>query len=113
MTKVFTAQHPTEAHLVAGLLASQGIGAEVQNEALFNVRGEVPVTPATLPTVWVVNDQDASSALEILRDYEPGHPATSSAGASEVAWTCPSCGEQVEAQFEACWNCNTPRPSEP
>jgi hypothetical protein len=71
MTKVFVAQHPTEAHLVAGLLASQGIGAEVLNESLFSVRGEVPVTPETLPTVWVVNDQDAEAALAILRDPPP------------------------------------------
>ena len=109
MTKVFVAQHPTEAHLVAGLLASQGIGAEVRNESLFNVRGEVPVTPATLPTVWVLNDQDADSALEILRDHKPS-PADASA---EPPWTCGACGEQVEPQFEACWNCNTPRRAEP
>jgi hypothetical protein len=109
MTKVFVAQHPTEAHLVAGLLASQGIGAEVRNEALFNVRGEVPVTPATLPTVWVLNDQDADSALEILRDHTPSQPDTS----PEPPWTCGACGEQVDAQFEACWNCNTPRRPEP
>ncbi len=108
MTKVFVAQHPTEAHLVAGLLSSQGIGAEVRNESLFNVRGEVPVTPATLPTVWVLNDQDADSALQILRDYTPSQ----SDATAEPPWTCGHCGEQVEAQFEACWNCNTPRPSE-
>ena len=109
MTKVFVAQHPTEAHLVAGLLAAQGIGAEVRNEALFSVRGEVPVTPATLPTVWVVNDQDADPALEILRDYPP----TQTAASAGPPWICSACGEQVEAQFEACWNCNTPRQLEP
>ena len=109
MTKVFVAQHPTEAHLVAGLLASQGIGAEVRNEALFGVRGEVPVTPSTLPTVWVVNDQDADPALAILRDYPPSQTDAT----VEPPWTCGACGEQVEAQFEACWNCNTPRQLEP
>ncbi len=25
-------------------------------------------------------------------------------------WTCPKCGEQVERNFEACWNCESPRP---
>jgi hypothetical protein len=110
MTKVFIAQHPTEAHLVAGLLTSQGITAEVHNESLFNVRGEVPVTPATLPTVWVLDDNDVDSAREILRGHAQAGSGDTSA---ERPWTCHVCGEQVEPQFEACWNCNTPHPSEP
>jgi hypothetical protein len=106
MTQVFIAQHPTEAHLVAGLLVSQGIGAEVRGESLFNVRGEVPVTPATLPTVWVIDDRDADSAREILRDQRPAASADVSA---EPPWKCANCGEQVEPQFVACWNCNSVR----
>ncbi|MCX6924445.1 MAG: hypothetical protein NT154_14705 [Verrucomicrobia bacterium] len=27
-----------------------------------------------------------------------------------VAWTCPDCGEQLEAQFHSCWNCGANRP---
>ena len=27
-----------------------------------------------------------------------------------IMWTCPKCGEQVERNFEACWNCEAPRP---
>lgn len=26
-------------------------------------------------------------------------------------WTCSVCGEQHEAQFEACWRCTTPSPA--
>src|SRR5712691_11185300 len=25
-------------------------------------------------------------------------------------WICPKCGEQLEAQFDTCWRCSTPRP---
>ena len=25
-------------------------------------------------------------------------------------WTCPNCGEQVEKNFAACWNCEAERP---
>jgi ribosomal protein S27AE len=25
-------------------------------------------------------------------------------------WTCPKCGEQVEKNFAACWNCEAERP---
>ena len=27
----------------------------------------------------------------------------------KTPWKCPQCGEPLEAQFEACWNCGTPR----
>ena len=107
MTKVFVASHPTEAHLIAGLLGSGGILTEVQGEALFATRGEVPVTPATLPTVWVVDDAQVEDALRILRDRSPEH----SGGAStDAPWTCPKCGETVEAQFTSCWSCGASRP---
>jgi hypothetical protein len=26
-------------------------------------------------------------------------------------WNCPQCGERVEEQFEACWNCSTAKPT--
>ena len=73
MKQVFVAQHPTEAHLVAGFLESRGIQAVIQGEALFGARGEVPVTPATLPSVWVPDDEEADAvrALEELPATEP------------------------------------------
>ena len=106
MTRVFVAQHPTEAHMVVGLLASRGIGAEVHGESLFSVRGEVPVTPATLPTVWVLNDTDAESARAILRDRGPSSEPGLGA---EQPWKCGHCGEMVDPQFDMCWNCGNPR----
>ncbi|MEO6222961.1 MAG: DUF2007 domain-containing protein [Vicinamibacterales bacterium] len=107
MTRVFTAQHPTEAHLVEGLLRSGGIQAEVHGESLFSARGELPVTAATLPSVWVLDDGQVADALELLR-----HRATEvSAGASmPPGWTCSQCDETVEPQFTTCWKCGAAKP---
>jgi hypothetical protein len=107
MKKVFVAQHPTEAHLVAGLLSSQGIPAEVQGEALFTARGEVPVTPATLPSVWVLEDGQADDALQILSEQRQDGGAAASA--DRAPWTCAQCGESVEGQFTVCWKCGAAR----
>lgn len=107
MTKVFVANHPTEAHLIAGLLGSGGILAEVQGEALFATRGEVPVTPATLPSVWVVDDAQVEDALQMLRERSAEHSGGCS---TDAPWTCPKCGETVEPQFTSCWHCGTSRP---
>jgi hypothetical protein len=105
MKQVFVAQHPTEAHLIQGVLESQGIGAEVRSEALFAVRGEAPATPDTLPSVWVLDDGDVARALAVLRDMRPGSDEPRG-----ETWACPSCGEALEPQFAACWQCGTSRP---
>jgi hypothetical protein len=102
MTKVFVAQHPTEAHLVAGLLGSGGILTEVRGEALFGARGEVPVTPATLPSVWVLDDRQVDEALKILQGRLTEPPTGISA---DQSWKCSECGETVEPGFTTCWNC--------
>lgn len=105
MKQVFAAQHPAEAHLVKGLLESAGIAAEVRGEDLFGARGSVPTTPETLPSVWIVNDDDAALALAILTDYGRTGGAT-----HQGHWRCPVCAEHVEAQFTECWRCGGSRP---
>jgi hypothetical protein len=69
MKQVFVARNPAEAHLVKGLLESRGIRAEVQGEALFGTRGETPLTPDTLPSVWILDDHQAAEAAGIVEEY--------------------------------------------
>jgi len=104
MVKVFVANHPTEAHLIAGFLQSQGIASHVQGETLFATRGEVPLTPSTLPSVWVDDDAQVEEALAVIRDIR-----ADTAGAVERSWRCENCGEMVEPQFTACWSCQAER----
>ena len=103
MTRVFTARHPTEAHLIANMLSARGIRAEVRGEALFSTRGEVPVTASTLPSVWVIDEGQVTEALALLRDR-------ASTFSDDQPWTCPRCGESVESQFTQCWNCGAEIP---
>jgi hypothetical protein len=106
--QVFVAQHPTEAHMVRGVLEANGITAEVHGESLFSVRGEAPATPDTLPTVWVLDESESTRALNVLAEYERREsPATR----QDAAWMCHACGEQVESQFTECWHCGAARPS--
>lgn len=109
MKQVFVAQHPTEAHLVQGLLEANGIIAEVHGESLFSARGEVPATSDTLPSVWVLDDDQASKARVVLAEYGSQEDPGASHG---IAWACPACGERIEFQFTECWHCGASRPSE-
>lgn len=69
MQQVFVARNPAEAHLVKGMLESNGIRAEVRGEALWGTRGETPVAEDTLPTVWVFDDHQAREAARLVKEY--------------------------------------------
>jgi hypothetical protein len=69
MKQVFVARDPVEAHLVKGLLESNGINAEVRGEALWGTRGETPLAAETLPSVWVLDDGQVPEALRVVAKY--------------------------------------------
>lgn len=107
MKKVYTAANPAEAHIVRGILESHDIVAEVRGEALFSVRGELPMVGETFPTVWIVDEHDHQQAIQVVTEYDR---KMKEEGATGDHWVCSSCGEQLEQQFTACWQCGTPRP---
>ena len=107
MKCVYTADNPTEAHLVKGLLEAEGIETVVQGEHLFPLRGIIPVTADTNPSVCVVNDADFDQARSIAAAYDQ---VTLCGQSHPKAWDCPQCGEELEGQFTACWKCGTIRP---
>ncbi len=105
MQKIFSAQHPTEAHLVRGILESHGISCEVQGENLFSVRGEIPITEETAPTVWIHEDAQKEDAVALIRELEESKLKDDTRG----PWICASCEEESEGQFTECWSCGTSR----
>ena len=101
MKKVWTADNQGNAHILKGLLESQGIDAFVQGEQGFARRG-VGASMANYPTVWIKNDSQEEAALKTARDFEKDK-------ASEPEgepWTCKKCGETIEPQFSDCWKCS-------
>ena len=69
MKSVFVAENPAQAHLVAGLLEEQGIRCFIEGEMLFGARGDLGLTPSTLPKISV-RDEDAPRATELIRARE-------------------------------------------
>jgi hypothetical protein len=108
MKRVYIARHPTDAHLFRGLLLSRGIEAVVRGDSLFATRGESPLTPDTLPSVWVVNDNDLEEAQRLAAEYSSAAPSEST---GELGWICPVCKEERETQFTECWRCGFSRAS--
>ncbi|MCA9973425.1 MAG: DUF2007 domain-containing protein [Anaerolineales bacterium] len=105
MVKVYIASGPLQAHLYQDLLAAEGIDAIIRGEELFGMRGELPLTNDTLPSLWVA-EADYEQARALLLDFEEGENPDSDG----EPWVCAQCGEELESQFTACWSCGTERP---
>ena len=74
MIEIYRAANPMQAHLLRGLLESEGIDARVLGESLFNVRGEAPMTTETLPVVAVSREEDVERAREVAEAFDKGRP---------------------------------------
>lgn len=84
------------------LLMAEGIHCLIRNEELFAAMGEIPFIECQ-PELWVVDNEVFPRAKKLLdawlQEDAPIGPA----------WVCPKCGEVLEGQFGACWNCGRPR----
>ena len=98
-------------HSSAGLIAvyqslmeSVGIQTFVRNANTQQslIGGLLPAifpSPEFWPTLCVMNDEDYSAAMDLLRNFkEPGKEVT-------PEWTCAHCKESVPGHFVVCWNC--------
>jgi hypothetical protein len=106
MKKVYIASNPVNANLLKGVLEGDNIQSIVQGEFLWGVRGEVPITPETSPSVWVIDDADYDRAMEIIKIFQ----VEENKGENDtVEWKCNKCGESNERQFSECWQCGAAR----
>jgi hypothetical protein len=69
MKRVHVAENPVEAQFLRAFLESAGIAASIRGEHLFGLRGGVPMTAETLPSVWV-EDEDCDRARQLLQQLE-------------------------------------------
>ena len=97
MKLVYLARDPLDAQVVRGALQSTGIDAQVRGESLWGVRGQLPVSADTAPSVWV-SDADQQAALSLI-----ARRGLTLAGLA--SWLCSRCGEEIEGQFDSCWRC--------
>jgi hypothetical protein len=105
MKLIHTAKHPTEAHLIRGMLETEGISALVQGDQLYGAYGELPV----LPSVWIFDDTAAAQAEQLIMEFLRG---TAARRYGHQRWTCTQCGEVLDGQFTDCWNCGAGKPQD-
>jgi hypothetical protein len=99
MKMLYSSMNRTEVGLLKSILEGARIELEVRNEF---TNANYPTAPF-YPELWVIHDEDFDKAAELRDAWRVAPPLAQS------AWSCPRCGEQLEAQFTSCWKCGASR----
>lgn len=103
MLKLYEAANRVEAQLLKDFMQYRGVETVIIGDYLAGAAGELPVN--IYPEVWVLKDDDLTKAEQLVQEFSSIGVENPSKG----VWRCPTCGEEVEANFGLCWNCATPR----
>lgn len=98
---LFVSLNLHEIHHLRNLLEAEGVPCQILNEGLSTLAGEVPFIECAMQ-LWLKDERDRARAEEVLRRFRFGLPP------ALPPWRC-VCGEELEGQFSACWNCGAVR----
>ncbi len=101
MKRVYSAEHGLMTEHIKDILQEEGINCMIKNLNLAGALGELPPIECW-PEVWILEDEDYDRASSIVEDLIKDSDEYRS------SWVC-QCGEKIEGQFTACWNCGTVR----
>lgn len=104
-----------QAEELRGILENAGIESFLRDEVMGRIDAPALAAGAIGAVKLVVSAADVARAEEVVRDFggrlgthdDPGVPAPDLPPLPP--WFCVHCGEQVEAQFDVCWNCGAAR----
>jgi len=102
MKKIYTAPDRLMVFHSKNVLESYNINCIIKNEFLMGAAGELPPNECW-PELWIEDAKNYDRALKILEKH---------GNISEIIsppWTCTQCGEKLEGQFTACWQCGENR----
>ena len=104
MQRFYQARDELEAQLLIDYLGASHIKATILGRYQAGAAGELSAFADVW--VWLVEARDQARATELLEEYQHRRSGED-AGSS---WQCANCGNQVEAQFDLCWQCGAGRP---
>jgi glycerate-2-kinase len=101
MKRLYTAHGRVDAFLLRDRLAHADIDAQVFNQHMQGIVGDVPPDVAG-PQVWV-DDEAWERARAVLAAFRAER-------SREGTRACARCGEESPATFDLCWKCGTSLP---
>jgi len=99
MKLVHTTEDQVYLYHLKNILEAQGIDCIIKNDRLASIAGEIPMVNIW-PELWVKDAMKEKWAIEIIAEFEKTI-------VDGKTWTCKNCGEEHEAQFKDCWNCQS------
>ena len=88
------------------VLENHGIACQIRGEYRKVGTGFLPPTECW-PELWIIDDSQFEEADKII---EEALETEDTEEKKLKPWRCPGCGEEVEGQFDECWNCGTAFP---
>lgn len=102
MKPLLSSLNALEVHHLKNVLEAEGIRCRIKNEVLSRLAGEVPFVDCAME-LHLLREEDRPRAESLLEAWRRGV-------AAGPPWTCAKCGERLEGQFSACWQCGAARP---
>jgi hypothetical protein len=101
MKRVIATPAGAELEVLRNMLQQAGIPCVIRNEALAGLLGTTPFNAE----LWVERDEDCEKAQGLYKAW--CEPVTETV----QIWTCVTCGQQLDVQFDSCWQCGAQRPA--
>jgi len=104
MQRFYQVRDELEAQLLIDYLGASHIKATMLGRYQAGAAGEL--SAMTEIWVWLVEARDQARASELLAEFQQRQ----SGDGEGRAWRCARCGNEVEAEFDLCWQCGAGRP---
>lgn len=98
LTKVFTAEHISEAGLIRSYLEQHNVPSQLRNEYVSGALGDLPFMTSS-PEIWVDSSIVSTAAKLIAELNQPN--------IERPEWSCSECSEANPGNFSSCWNCQS------
>lgn len=105
MQRIYSSSNLVLVSQLRQLLADNRIMSFIKNEHLAGGIGELPAFDCW-PELWVTESALVDQARTLIEAFS----AEAQTAIHQGPWTCPGCGEDIEASFGSCWNCGTDKP---
>ena len=107
MQRIYSHPDPAIVQIAASVLEGDAIETVVRGSALASVAGGGAAASDTWTELWLVDESQLVRATEAIEAFI----AENADDTSAESWTCPACGELVEAPLAVCWSCGAHQPS--
>ena len=98
MIKIYSTEDWLQVATFKSVLESYGIICEIKSDFPNVFKGK-----ASFHALYVLDDAQGQEAKDILAQSQTDSLA------NRPSWTCPTCKEVIEGQFDQCWQCGASR----